>query len=79
MWRGHNIDEQPERRRYYPDEEDIPLTEAIRQAIEAHENASLHADELQLYQHINPRAIDMLFADTAGVDVSVQFNSRASP
>lgn len=64
----------PERRRYYPDEENISLSEAVRQAIEAHEDSSLDADELQLYQHINPGAIDMLFSDTADVDVSVQIN-----
>lgn len=32
----------------------------------------MNPDELQLYNHINPDAIDMLFQDTADVDVSVQ-------
>lgn len=43
------MDESPERRRYYPDEENVPLSEAVRQAIEAHEHSSLDTDELQLY------------------------------
>ena len=64
----------PERRRYYPEEENVPLSEAVREAIEAHENSSLSLDELRLYDHIDPEAIDMLFTDTAGVDVSVQIN-----
>ena len=67
------MDENPERRRYYPDE-DVPLSEAVREAVEAHENASLSQDEFDLYDHVNPEAIDMLFTDTAGVDVSVQID-----
>lgn len=68
------MDSHPERRRYYPEEENVPLSEAVREAIEAHESTSLSADELRLYDHINPDAIDMLFQDTADVDVSVQIN-----
>lgn len=68
------MDRHPERRRYHPGEEDVPLSVAVREALEAHENTSLSADELQLYNRINPDAIDSLFADTAGVDVSVQIN-----
>lgn len=67
------MDENPERRRYYPDD-DVPLSEAVREAVAAHENASLTADEFSLYDHVNPAAIDMLFTDTAGVDISVQIN-----
>ena len=68
------MDESPERKRYYPDEENVPLSTAVREALEAHENSSLSADELRLYNHVNPEAIDVLFSDTADVDVSVQIN-----
>lgn len=63
-----------ERRRYYPDRESVPLSQVVREAIEAHEHSKLSTDELALYDHINPEAIDMLFQDTADVDVSVQIN-----
>jgi len=61
----------PERRRYYADEENVPLSEAVREALSAHEHSSVDADELELYSHVTPEAIDTLFQDTADVDVSV--------
>lgn len=70
------VDESPERRRYYPDEENVPLSTAICEAIRAHEHASLIEDEVDLYNHVDPEAIDGLFVDTPGndVEISVQFN-----
>jgi len=70
------MDENPERRRYYPDEENTPLSETIREAVEAHENASLSVDELTLYEHINPDALDLLFdqGGDSAVPISVQLN-----
>jgi hypothetical protein len=70
------IDDSSERRRYYPDEDNVPLSTAIYEAIDAHEDASLTRDELDLFQHVNPEAIDMLFRDSIDgeVDISVQFN-----
>ncbi|PSQ15425.1 hypothetical protein BRD00_14105 [Halobacteriales archaeon QS_8_69_26] len=65
------MDERPERRRYYPDEEDAPLSEAVLEAVEAHRDDSISVDEFDLYEHVNPRAIDMLFHDTADIEVSV--------
>jgi len=70
------IDDSSERRRYYPDEDNVPLSTAIYEAIDAHEDASLTRDELDLFQHVNPEAIDMLFRDSVDgeVDISVRFN-----
>jgi len=68
------MDDHPERRRYYPTEENVPLSEAVREAVADHENTSLSADEFRLYDHISPEAIDCLFRDTADVDVPVQIN-----
>ena len=70
------IDDSSERRRYYPNEDNVPLSTAIYEAIDAHEDASLTRDELDLFQHVNPEAIDMLFRDSVDgeVDISVQFN-----
>lgn len=58
----------------HPHDECIPLSEAVRQAIDANENSSMNADELQLYEHIDPEAIDMLFSDTDGPEITVQIN-----
>lgn len=66
------MDSDPERRRYYPDEENVPLSEAVREAVAAHESSSLDADEFRLYEHVDPDALDMLFTDDAGADVTVQ-------
>ncbi|WP_336003109.1 HalOD1 output domain-containing protein [Halorientalis halophila] len=68
------MDDHPERRRYYPVEENVPLSEAVREAVQDHEHSSLSMDELTLYDTINPDAIDMLFEDTTDLDVSVQIN-----
>ncbi|RDI72855.1 HalOD1 output domain-containing protein [Halopelagius longus] len=68
------MDDHPERRRYYPDDEDIALSEVVLEAVQAHENASFEDDEFPLYDHIHPDAIDMLFKDTSGVDVSVRIH-----
>ena len=74
--RMNGVDDRPERRRYYPDEENVPLSTAILEAVEAHENASLSGDELDLFRYVDPDAIDMLFTNTTDhdVDISVQFN-----
>ena len=71
---GQWMDENPERRRYYPDEAGTPLSEAVLEAVEAHENSSLVADEFDLYKHIDPKAINLLFKDSADVDLSVRIN-----
>ena len=68
------MDEHPERRKYYPDEAGTPLSESVLEAVKAHDNASLSADEFSLYDHINPEALDTLFKDTTDVDISVRIN-----
>ncbi|WP_459191898.1 HalOD1 output domain-containing protein [Halosimplex sp. J119] len=62
----------PERRRYYPEAENVPLSEAVREAIAAHDDASLSTADVQLYDHIDPDALDGLFKTDSDVDVSVQ-------
>lgn len=68
------MDDRTERRRYYPGDEDTALSEVILEAVQAHESASFRDDEFTLYDHIHPDAIDMLFKDTSGVEVSVQIH-----
>lgn len=68
------MSDSPERRKYYPDEEETPLSVAVLDAVEAHENTSLSADQFRLYEHVNPDAIDELFTDTSDIDVSVQIH-----
>jgi len=67
------MDENPERRKYYPENEETPLSQAILEAVEAHESASLSTDEFALFEHVNPDAIDMLFQDT-DLPVSVRIH-----
>ena len=68
------MDENRERRRYYPDEEDAPLSQTVLEAVEAHDDSTLAADEFRLFDHVDPEAIDMLFRDSAGIDISVRFD-----
>ncbi|MFH5801722.1 HalOD1 output domain-containing protein [Haladaptatus sp. CMAA 1911] len=68
------MDDHPERRNYYADDVDTPLSEVVLEAVEAHESASLIEDEFSLYDHISPTAIDMLFEDTDDVSVSVRIH-----
>lgn len=67
------MDDTSERRRYYPDEENVPLSVAIQEAVRAHERSSVLTDELDLYDHVDPEAMDSLFSETPGVEISVQF------
>ena len=67
------MDDHPERRRYYPDD-DVALSEAILEAVQAHENASFRADEFTLFDHVHPDALDNLFKDTSDVEISVRIN-----
>lgn len=68
------MDGEPERRKYYLEDAETSLSQAILEAVEAHESSSLGADELALYESVNPEAIDSLFTDTDDVDISVQIN-----
>lgn len=63
-----------ERRRYYPSEENVPLSEAVREAVEDHASTSLRSDEFDLYDHVSPDAIDALFRDADDLGVVVQFH-----
>lgn len=70
------MDENPERRKYYPEDAETPLSQAILEAVEAHESASLTTDEFALFEHLNPDAIDMLFEDTdLPVSVSIRLEN----
>ncbi|MFH5802132.1 HalOD1 output domain-containing protein [Haladaptatus sp. CMAA 1911] len=64
----------PERRKYYPGDPETSLSEAVIEALEAHDNASVSADEFILEEQINPDAIDLLFEDTTDVTISVQIH-----
>ncbi|QLH84043.1 HalOD1 output domain-containing protein [Halosimplex pelagicum] len=66
------MDPNAERRTYYPEEENVPLSEAVREAVVAHESVSMSGEEFRLYDHIERDALDSLFRDDADVDVSVQ-------
>ena len=58
--------------RYYPGEENVPLSEAVLEAARAHDE-SLTAEEFDLYDHIDPESLDTLIKDAPGGDVSVRF------
>lgn len=69
------MDDNPKRSRHYPNEENVPLSEAVREAVDAHERSEAIADESALYDRVNIEAIDNLFTDVDGVtdanDVSI--------
>lgn len=64
----------PDEQQYHPNE-DRPLSEAILDAIEAHENTALTADDVVLYDAIDPAAVDRLFREDpeANPNVKVEF------
>lgn len=68
------MDDNQERRRHYPGAENVPLSEAVREAVQAHENAEALVDEAALYDHVDVEAIDQLFADAGDVSVSAQLH-----
>ena len=61
-------------KRYYPEEENVPLSEAVFEAARAHGDASLTADEFDLYEHIDPESLDTLFTDAVGTDINVRID-----
>lgn len=64
----------PERRRHYPEEENVPLSEAVREAVDAHETADAVADGAALSNHLDIEAIDRLFTGTGEVAISAQLH-----
>lgn len=57
---------------YDPDEEQA-LSEAVIDAIEAHENIDASREEFVLYEQIDPDALDGLFRPDANADITVKF------
>lgn len=66
------MNDDSERRRHYQNEENIPLSESIREAVRAHEHSEAGVDEAALYDHIDIQAIDRLVPESDDVDISVQ-------
>jgi len=62
----------PERRRYYPEAENVPLSVAVREAVAAHRRSSPTTDDFDLYDHVDPDALDALFERDPQAAVSVQ-------
>ena len=63
-----------ERRQYHPKHENVPLSVAVREAVQAHSATSLGGDEFDLYDHVDPDSIDALFRGTDDVGILVQFS-----
>ena len=68
------MDENAERRRYYPNEENVPISVAITETVDAHENSVVSRERFSLFDHIDPDALNRLFTDTVDVDFSMQFH-----
>ena len=64
--------ERAEQRRYYPGEENVPLSVASERAVRATESAPSLRDEFEPYDRGSADAIDIPFTSTDGVDTSVQ-------
>lgn len=67
------MDEDAEHHRYYPDEENVPLSVAITETVSAHEDPAIGMEEFDLFDHIDPDALNRLFSDSVGIDFSMQF------
>lgn len=68
------MNDHTERRRYYPVEENVPLSESIREAIHAHERAADGSDDRERYEHVDAEAIDSLFGSATETDVDVSLH-----
>lgn len=66
------MDGNTERRRHYPGEENVPLSEAIQEAVGAHENTEPVVDEVALRERIDVEALDQLVTG-ASLPVTLQF------
>ena len=60
--------------RYYP-EEDRSLSDAVLDAIEQQKGHNLIDEDFQLYDDVDPDALDNIFRADASTDTSVQFNT----
>lgn len=67
-------DENVERRVYHPDSEFTSLSEAILEAVDAHESGEIDRGSFRLYDSVDPDALDGLFREDADADLTVQFN-----
>lgn len=67
------MDGNTERRRHYPGEENVPLSEAIREAVGAHESTEPVADGVALRERVDVEALDQLVTGT-DVPVTLQLN-----
>lgn len=60
--------------RYYPDE-DRALSTAILETIEAHRQENITKADFQLYDDIDPDALDNLFRKRGSGDTTVEFDT----
>ena len=56
---------QTERRRYYPEEENVPLSVVISEMVREHDELGDDAEEGVLYDHVDPDALNRLVTDSA--------------
>lgn len=68
---GHDTQESE---RYYPDE-DRALSTAILEAIEAQKQEDITKADFQLYDDIDPDALNNLFREHASGDTTVEFDT----
>ena len=59
----------------YHSSEDRSLSDAVLDAIEEQKGHDLTKETFQLYDDIDPDALDNLFRDDTGANTSVQFNT----
>lgn len=64
-------DSDSERRHHYQNWENVPLSEAVLEAVDAHESAEAVVDEAALYERLDIETLDQLFTDTGDVALSV--------
>lgn len=60
--------------RYYPDE-NRALSDAVLEAIEKHQGRDLTKGSFQLYDDVDPDALDRIFREDANADTTIQFDT----
>lgn len=68
------MDAQSRRRRHYPVAENVPLSEAVREAVREHDSSEAAVDEAALYDSVGIESVDHLFAGLGDASVSVQLS-----
>ena len=67
------MSESIDRRRYYPGKENVTLSVAVTEMVHESDGVDAGVGEFILYEHIDPDALDRLFAESTSTELVLQF------